>query len=78
MITLIIHTIIHYLLIIDYIFLCLADIFIQVAEAFKILTDPAAKAAFDKVLKAKEKAKLRTQAYDVKRRKFKDGNQQML
>ena len=50
-----------------------ADLFIQVAEAFKILTDPAAKAAFDKVLKAREKAKLRTQAYDAKRKKFKDG-----
>ena len=30
-------------------------------------------AAFDKVLRAKEAARLRTQAFDAKRKKFKDG-----
>ena len=50
-----------------------ADLFIAVAEAFKVLTDSEAKAAFDKVLQAREKAKLRTQQYDAKRKKFKEG-----
>ena len=30
-------------------------------------------AAFDKVLRAKEAARLRTEAFDAKRKKFKDG-----
>ncbi|XP_066928463.1 dnaJ homolog subfamily C member 17-like [Clytia hemisphaerica] len=49
-----------------------ADLFIELSEAFKILTDSEAKAAFDKVLAAKEKARLRTKAFDVKRKKFKE------
>ena len=50
-----------------------AELFIQVSEAFKVLTDPVAKAAFDKVLEAKEKARLRTKAFDAKRKNFKEG-----
>ena len=48
------------------------DLFLGISEALKVLTDPQAKSAFDKVLKAKEAAKLRTKAYDDKRKKFKD------
>ena len=38
-----------------------------------MLTDLKAKAAYDAVLKAKERARLRTQALDAKRKKFKQG-----
>eukprot|EP00112_Aurelia_sp_Birch-Aquarium-sp1_P000613 Seg1058.4 transcript_id=Seg1058.4/GoldUCD/mRNA.D3Y31 product="DnaJ subfamily C member 17" protein_id=Seg1058.4/GoldUCD/D3Y31 len=48
-----------------------AELFHELSEALKILTDPKAKAAFDAVLKAKELAKLRTQALDAKRKKLK-------
>jgi len=51
----------------------LAELFIEVAEAFKVLTDSEAKAAFDRVIQAREKAKLRTQQFDAKRKKFKEG-----
>ncbi|XP_065661508.1 dnaJ homolog subfamily C member 17 isoform X2 [Hydra vulgaris] len=49
-----------------------AELFIEIAEALKILTDPKAREALNKVIKAKEAAKLRTKAYDAKRKKFKE------
>eukprot|EP00794_Sanderia_malayensis_P019959 gene19958-21913_t len=49
-----------------------AQIFHEISEALKILTDKKAKAAYDAVLKAKELAKLRTKALDAKRKKFKE------
>ncbi|XP_065061877.1 dnaJ homolog subfamily C member 17-like [Rhopilema esculentum] len=48
-----------------------ADLFHELSEALKVLTDKKAKAAYDAVLKAKELARLRTQALDAKRKKFK-------
>jgi len=53
-----------------------AQLFIELSEALQILTDPAARSALDKVLKAKQAAKLRTQAYDAKRKKFKEDLEQ--
>jgi len=49
-----------------------AELFIELNDAFKVLTDKEARAACDKLLRAKEAAKLRTQAFDAKRKKFKD------
>ncbi|XP_068689681.1 dnaJ homolog subfamily C member 17-like [Montipora foliosa] len=48
-----------------------ADLFLELSKALEVLTDPKAKAAYDAVLKAKERARLRTQALDAKRKKFK-------
>lgn len=48
------------------------ELFIEISDAVKVLTDKSARAAFDKVLKAKEAAKLRTKAFDAKRKKFKE------
>lgn len=49
-----------------------ADIFIKLSEALNVLTDDTARALLDKVLKAKEAAKLRAQKFDSTRKKFKD------
>lgn len=48
-------------------------LFHELCKALEVLTDPKAKAAYDAVLKAKEQARLRTQALDAKRKKFKQG-----
>ena len=50
-----------------------AELFHELSKALEVLTDPKAKAAYDAVLKAKERARLRTQALDAKRKKFKQG-----
>jgi len=47
------------------------ELFHELSKALEVLTDPKAKAAYDAVLKAKERARLRTQALDAKRKKFK-------
>ena len=49
------------------------ELFHELSKALEILSDPKAKAAYDAVLRAKERARLRTQALDVKRKKFKQG-----
>ena len=49
------------------------QLFHELCKALEVLTDPKAKAAYDAVLKAKEQARLRTQALDAKRKKFKQG-----
>ena len=54
-----------------------AELFHELSKALEVLTDPKAKAAYDAVLKAKEKARLRTQALDSKRKKFKQGRFQV-
>jgi len=48
-----------------------AELFHELSKALELLTDAKARAAYDAVLKAKEKARLRTQALDSKRKKFK-------
>ncbi|XP_058947134.2 dnaJ homolog subfamily C member 17 isoform X2 [Pocillopora verrucosa] len=47
------------------------ELFHELSKALEVLSDPKAKAAYDAVLKAKEQARLRTQALDAKRKKFK-------
>ena len=49
------------------------ELFHELSKALEVLTDVKAKAAYDAVLKAKERARLRTQALDAKRKKFKQG-----
>ncbi|CAH2090394.1 unnamed protein product [Euphydryas editha] len=49
-----------------------AETFHELSRALEILTDSAARAAYDKVLKAKAAAKLRHQELDSKRRKLKE------
>ncbi|CAG9583246.1 unnamed protein product [Danaus chrysippus] len=49
-----------------------AETFHELSHALEILTDKAARAAYDKVLKAKAAAKLRHQELDSKRRKLKE------
>jgi len=49
------------------------ELFHELCKALEVLSDPKAKAAYDAVLKAKEQARLRTQALDAKRKKFKQG-----
>ncbi|XP_061226967.1 dnaJ homolog subfamily C member 17 [Neopsephotus bourkii] len=48
-----------------------AEIFQQLSQALAVLTDAAARAAYDKVRKAKKQAAERTQALDEKRKKVK-------
>ncbi|NWS48572.1 DJC17 protein, partial [Probosciger aterrimus] len=48
-----------------------AEIFHQLSQALAVLTDAAARAAYDKVRKAKKQAAERTQALDEKRKKVK-------
>lgn len=55
------------------IFQFLVELFHELSKALEVLSDPKAKAAYDAVLKAKEQARLRTQALDAKRKKFKQG-----
>ncbi|XP_078351196.1 dnaJ homolog subfamily C member 17-like [Oculina patagonica] len=52
------------------------DLFHELSKALEVLSDPKAKAAYDAVLKAKERARLRTQALDAKRKKFKQDLEQ--
>ncbi|XP_067938988.1 dnaJ homolog subfamily C member 17-like [Watersipora subatra] len=47
------------------------EVFHKLSKALEILTDPAAKAAYDKVLKARAAAKLRERKLDAKRQKLK-------
>ena len=49
------------------------ELFHELCKALEVLSDPKAKVAYDAVLKAKERARLRTQALDAKRKKFKQG-----
>ncbi|XP_043277176.1 dnaJ homolog subfamily C member 17 [Venturia canescens] len=49
-----------------------AELFHQLSRALEILTDDSARAAYDKVLKARHQAKLRATQYDTKRKKLKD------
>ncbi|KAG6441093.1 dnaJ homolog subfamily C member 17 [Manduca sexta] len=49
-----------------------AETFHQLSQALEILTDTAARAAYDKVLRAKAAAKLRHQELDSKRQKLKE------
>ncbi|XP_047115021.1 dnaJ homolog subfamily C member 17 [Schistocerca piceifrons] len=49
-----------------------AELFHKLSNALEILTDESARAAYDKVLKAKQAAKLRTQQLDSRRKKFKE------
>ena len=49
------------------------ELFHELSKALEVLSDPKARAAYDAVLKAKERARLRTQALDAKRKKFKQG-----
>ncbi|KAG7454916.1 dnaJ-like subfamily C member 17 [Solea senegalensis] len=48
-----------------------ADLFHQLAEALEVLTDAAAKAAYDKICTAKRKAEERNRKLDDKRKKMK-------
>ncbi|XP_001599974.1 dnaJ homolog subfamily C member 17 [Nasonia vitripennis] len=49
-----------------------AELFLQLSKALEILTDAAARAAYDKVVNARAQAKLRVKELDAKRKKFKD------
>ncbi|XP_075144973.1 dnaJ homolog subfamily C member 17 [Haematobia irritans] len=49
-----------------------AELFHELSKALGVLTDTAAKAAYDKVLKARKAAELRHQQLDSKRQKLKD------
>ncbi|XP_046847954.1 dnaJ homolog subfamily C member 17-like isoform X2 [Xenia sp. Carnegie-2017] len=49
-----------------------AELFHKLSKAFEVIGNPKAKAAYDATLKAKERARLRVQAYDSKRKKFKE------
>ena len=48
------------------------EIFQKISKAYKILTDPAAKAAYDKWVRAKQASLRRTQELSSKRKKFKE------
>lgn len=49
-----------------------AELFHELSKALEVLTDKAAKEAYDKVLKAKKAAELRHKQLDSKRQKLKD------
>jgi len=49
-----------------------AELFHQLSKALEVLIDDSARAAYDKVLKARHQTKLRLAQYDSKRRKLKD------
>ncbi|KAL8594759.1 hypothetical protein ACOMHN_047477 [Nucella lapillus] len=49
-----------------------AELFHELSKALEVLTDPAAKAAYDNVLRAKKLAEERNRQLDSKRRKLKD------
>ncbi|XP_077522579.1 dnaJ homolog subfamily C member 17 [Amblyomma americanum] len=49
-----------------------AELFQQLSRALEVLTDPAARSAYDAVLKARQAAKLRHQGLDAKRRKLRE------
>ncbi|KAK6620881.1 hypothetical protein RUM43_011179 [Polyplax serrata] len=49
-----------------------AELFHQLTEALEILLDESARAAYDKLLKGKEAARLRYEELDEKRKKFKE------
>lgn len=48
------------------------ELFHKLTQALEILTDAAARAAYDKILKAQKAAELRHKQYDSKRKKFKE------
>lgn len=49
-----------------------AELFHELSKALEILSDESARAAYDKVLKGRQAAKIRTQQLDSKRKKFKE------
>ncbi|KAJ8673713.1 hypothetical protein QAD02_004975 [Eretmocerus hayati] len=49
-----------------------AELFLQLSKALEVLTDKAARAAYDKIVNARIQAKLRVKELDSKRKKFKD------
>ncbi|KAH3850682.1 dnaJ homolog subfamily C member 17-like [Dreissena polymorpha] len=49
-----------------------AELFHRLTRALEVLVDAAARAAYDKILKAKKAADQRRKQYDSKRKKFKD------
>ncbi|KAK7478984.1 hypothetical protein BaRGS_00029745 [Batillaria attramentaria] len=49
-----------------------AELFHELSRALEVLTDPAAKAAYDNVLRARKAAEERNRALDSKRKKLKD------
>lgn len=49
-----------------------AELFQQLSRALEVLTDPAARSAYDAVLKARQAAKIRHQGLDAKRRKLRE------
>jgi DnaJ family protein C protein 17 len=49
-----------------------AKLFHQLSEALKVLTDESAKAAYDRVLRAKKETEIRYKKLDSKRKKLKD------
>ncbi|XP_037940279.1 uncharacterized protein LOC119673117 [Teleopsis dalmanni] len=53
-----------------------SKLFHELSKALKILTDGAARTAYDKLLNAKKAAELRNQLLDSKRKKFKDDLEQ--
>ncbi|EDO32080.1 predicted protein, partial [Nematostella vectensis] len=48
-----------------------SELFHKLSKALEVLTDPKARAAFNNLLNAKERNKLRNQKLDAKRKKFK-------
>lgn len=48
-----------------------AELFHELAKALEILSDPKAREAYDRLLKAKKASQIRTQQLDSKRQKFK-------
>ncbi|XP_028396001.1 dnaJ homolog subfamily C member 17-like [Dendronephthya gigantea] len=53
-----------------------AELFHKLSKAFEVIGNPKAKAAYDATLRAKERARLRVQAYDSKRKRFKEDLEQ--
>ncbi|KAI8481285.1 DnaJ (Hsp40), sub C, member 17 [Branchiostoma belcheri] len=49
-----------------------AELFHQLSKALEVLTDVAAKAAYDKILRARKQNEIRNRHLDSKRKKFKD------
>ena len=50
----------------------IAKIFHELSQAYDLLLDPAARAAFDNLLNVKVQAKARSDRYDTTRKKFMD------
>lgn len=50
----------------------IAKVFHELSQAYDLLLDPAARAAFDNLLNVKVQAKARSDKYDATRKKFMD------